>query len=101
MQVSSKLRVGMLAMAMMGLLAVPMTAKALDLTVNVNMDDQSHFDFKAGMRHHHPLIWKAAKQLQNAKHTLWVAADDFHGHKADAISAINGALDQLKVCEAR
>jgi hypothetical protein len=86
---------------MLSLMAMPMIVKAdaVNLSVNIGADDQAHFDFKAGPRHHHPMIWKAAKQLQAAKGTLWHAADDFHGHKADAIGAINAALDQLKVCE--
>ncbi len=92
-----------LGMGMIGLLAMPLVARAdgFNLNVKVGADDQAHFDFKAGARHHHPMIWKAALQLRNAKHTLWKAADDFHGHKAEALQAINGALDQLKVCEAQ
>jgi hypothetical protein len=74
-------------------------AAGVDLTVNIGVDDQAHFDFKGGQGHHHPLIWKAAQQLKNAKHTLWEAKNDFNGHKADAIGAINAALDQLKICE--
>jgi len=90
-------------MAVLGLLLMPMAVKAdaVNLSVNIGGDDQAHFDFKAGMKHHHPMIWKAAQQLRNAKHTLWQAADDFNGHKADAIGAINAALDQLKVCESK
>lgn len=90
-----------LGVGMLGLLAAPMVVKAdsVNLSVNIGADDQAHFDFKAGPKHHHPMIWKAAMQLRNAKHTLWQAADDFHGHKADAIGAINAALDQLKTCE--
>ncbi len=95
------LRKLVLGFGMLGLLATPMVVKAqgIDLTVNVGTDDQAHFDFNAGPRHHNALIWKAAMQLQNAKHTLWKAPNDFHGHKANAIMAINGALDQLKACE--
>jgi Spy/CpxP family protein refolding chaperone len=92
----------LLAAGMLAAVAVPFVAHAgLDLTINVGADDQQHYDFKGGARHHHPMIWKAAKQLQNAKHTLWEAADDFHGHKAEAIGAINNALDQLAICEAK
>jgi hypothetical protein len=82
------------------LMAMPMAVKADSVSVsfNINADDQAHFDFKAGRRHYHPMIWKAAQQLQAAKHTLYGAADDFNGHKMDAISAINGALDQLRIC---
>jgi hypothetical protein len=90
-------------LGMLGLLAMPMAVRAdgVNLSVNIGDDDQAHFDFKAGARHHHPMIWKAAQQLRNAKHTLWEAANDFHGHKAAAIGAINAALEQLKVCEAQ
>lgn len=96
------LRKTLLLSGMAVALAVPFVAKAgMDLTVNLGGDDQAHFDFNGGQRHHDPMIWKAAKQLQNAKHSLWQAANDFHGHKADAIGAINAALDQLSVCERR
>ncbi len=97
------LRMLFCCLGILGLMVLPIVANAdaINLSVNIGGDDQAHFDFKAGAGHHHPLIWKAAKQLQNAKHTLWQAADDFHGHKADAIQAINAALDQLKVCEGR
>jgi hypothetical protein len=97
----NNLRKMVFGLGMLGLLAMPMVVKAdaVNLSVNIGQDDQAHFDFNAGARKHHPMIWKAAMQLRNAKHTLWQAADDFHGHKADAIGAINGALDQLKACE--
>jgi hypothetical protein len=102
MEMKGYLRKVVLGAGMIGVLAMPMVAKAgVDLTVNIGGDDQAHFDFNGGARHHHPMIWKAAQQLRNAKHTLWQAADDFNGHKADAIGAINAALDQLKVCEQR
>ena len=102
MEMKGYLRKVVLGVGMLGIMAMPMVAKAgLDLTVNVGADDQAHFDFNGGMGHHHPMIWKAAQQLRNAKHTLWQAANDFHGHKADAIGAINAALDQLKNCEAQ
>jgi len=89
------------SVGMLSLLAMPMIvrADAVSLSVNLGDDDEAHFAFKAGPRHHHPMIWKAAKQLQAAKATLWHAATDFHGHKAEAIGAINAALDQLKICE--
>jgi hypothetical protein len=94
-------------MAVLGLLAVPMVVKAQGVNVNVNLggdpvaDDQIHFDFNGGMAHHTPMIWKAAQKLQAAKHVLWKARNDFHGHKADAIGAINAALDQLRICESK
>jgi len=90
-----------LGVGVLGLMAMPLAVRAdgVNLSVNIGDDDQAHFDFKAGARKHHPMIWKAAMQLHNAKATLWHAANDFHGHKAAAIGAINGALEQLKVCE--
>ncbi len=93
-------RKALLVAGMAAAVAVPFVAHAaLDLTINVGADDQQHYDFNAGPSHHHPMIWKAAQKLQAAKHDLWKARDDFHGHKADAIGAINGALDQLAACE--
>lgn len=90
-------------LGILAFLALPMVARADGFNMNVNIggDDQAHFDFKGMARRHHPVIWKAAQQLRKAKHTLWVAADDFHGHKIEAIQAINAALDQLRVCESR
>jgi hypothetical protein len=101
MNVKGNLRKLALGAGILGLVAMPLMVKAagFDLSVNIGGDDQAHFDFNGGMRHHDPLIWRAAQQLQNAKHTLWKARNDFHGHKADAIQAINAALDQLRVCE--
>src|SRR5579863_6491699 len=89
--------------AVLGLMAMPLAVRAdgVNLNVNIGDDDQAHFDFKAGARHHHPMIWKAAQQLHAAKMTLWHAATDFNGHKADAIGAINNALEQLKICESK
>jgi hypothetical protein len=86
---------------LLGLLMMPMAVRADGFSLNANIggDDQAHYDFIGGMGRHHPKIWRAAQQLRNAKHTLWQARDDFHGHKAEAIQAINAALDQLKVCE--
>lgn len=83
----------------MMVLPTAVRADGVSLNVNLGADDEAHYHFSGPKRGHHPLIWKAAKQLQNAKHTLWAAADDFHGHKATAIAAINGALDELRACE--
>ncbi|HXL72351.1 MAG TPA: hypothetical protein VN963_01890 [bacterium] len=90
-----------LGAALLGLTVMPVAVMAdgVSLNINIGADDQAHFDFQGGMSHHDPRIWKAAQQLQNAKHTLFKARDDFHGHKMDAINAINGALDQLRICE--
>jgi hypothetical protein len=103
MNVKSLLRKLVCGMAVLGVLAIPVMVKAdgLDLKVNIGDNDQAHFDFNGGPKHHHPMIWRAAQQLRQAKATLWKAADDFNGHKADAIQAINAALDQLKVCESK
>lgn len=103
MAMKGYLRKVVFGMGMLGLMALPVVVKADGFNMNVNLggDDQAHFDFNGGMRHHHPMIWKAAQQLRNAKHTLWRARNDFHGHKADAIGAINAALDQLRNCEAQ
>jgi hypothetical protein len=98
MEVFMNLKKIALGAALLGLTVMPAFA-GIDLTVNIGGDDQAHFDFNGGPGHHTPMIWKAAKQLQNAKHTLWQARNDFHGHKVDAIGAINAALDQLRICE--
>lgn len=95
-------RKALLAAGLVAAVAVPFAAHAgIDLTINVGADDQAHFDFNGGQGHHDPLIWRAAQKLQAAKHDLWKARNDYHGHKADAIGAINGALDQLRICESR
>ena len=101
MEMKGYLRKAALAAGMFGLMALPMAVKADALNMNVDLggDDQAHYNFNGGMEHHHPMIWKAAQQLRNAKHSLWKAHNDFHGHKADAIGAINAALDQLRICE--
>jgi len=103
MKMNSNLGKLMLGVGVLGLLAMPTMVKAdsFNLHVNLGGDDQTHFDFNGGARRHHPKIWEAAQQLRNAKHTLWQAADDFRGHKIDAIRAINAALDQLSICERR
>jgi len=92
-----------LGAGMLGVMAMPVLAHAdsFNFSVNLGGDDQAHFDFRGGSRHHDPMIWRAAQELQNAKHTLWNARNDFHGHKADAVRAINAALDQLSMCEHR
>lgn len=103
MNVKSNFRKLSLAVGVLGLLSMPAVVRAdgFNLNVDIGGDDQAHFDFNGGKRHHHPEIWKAAQQLRMAKLTLWKAADDFHGHKVEAIQAINGALDQLRVCESK
>jgi hypothetical protein len=100
---NGRLRGFVWCLGILALLALPMMSRAdgIDLKVKLGGDDQAHFDFNAGARRHHPMIWKAAQQLREAKHTLWKASNDFNGHKAEAIQAINTALDQLKVCESK
>jgi hypothetical protein len=46
----------------------------------------------------HPEIAAAIHSLENAKAHLLAAAHDYHGHRKDAIQAIDAALHQLHVC---
>jgi|HubBroStandDraft_1064217.scaffolds.fasta_scaffold532055_1 hypothetical protein len=46
----------------------------------------------------HPEIAAAIHSLENAKAHLLAAAHDYHGHRRDAIAAIDGALHQLHIC---
>jgi proline dehydrogenase len=46
----------------------------------------------------HPEIHRAIESLQNAKAHLEAAAHDYHGHRADAIHAIDEAIHQLQIC---
>jgi len=46
----------------------------------------------------HPEIEDALRALQNAKSHLEHAAHDFHGHRVDAIKAIDEADRQLRIC---
>lgn len=52
----------------------------------------------AQAKERHPHIKAAIRELQGAKHELQTAAHDFGGHRLDALSAIDNALNQLKVC---
>ena len=45
---------------------------------------------------HHPEIHKAMRKLRGAKQDLEKAAQDYGGHKAKAIEAINQALVELQ-----
>ena len=94
------LKAGRLA-GLLGALLVPAYAHAdgVSLAVNLGADDEAHFHFADRHIHHRPEIMKAAQALQNAKHALWKAPDDFNGHKAAAIAAINSALDELRLAE--
>ena len=46
----------------------------------------------------HPEIRAAIEALHNAKDHLEHASHDFHGHRADAIRAIDEADHQLHIC---
>jgi hypothetical protein len=46
----------------------------------------------------HPEIRAALDALHNAKAHLEHAAHDFHGHRIDAIKAIDEAERQLRIC---
>jgi len=94
------LKAGLVAGLLGGLLA-PTYAHADGISLNVNLgaDDEAHFHFADRHVHHNPEILKAAQQLQNAKHSLWKARNDYNGHKNAAINAINVALDELRMAE--
>ena len=44
----------------------------------------------------HPHIEAAMKALENAKHQLETAAQDFSGHRAKALEHVNQALDECR-----
>jgi len=46
----------------------------------------------------HPEIMAAIRSLENAKAHLEAANHDFHGHRADALAAVDAALHQLHIC---
>jgi hypothetical protein len=97
---TSFLKAGLVAV----LLSLPMApalahADSVGLNVDLGADDEAHFHFADRHFHHHPEILKAAQKLQEAKHHLWMAKNDFHGHKSAAIMAINNALDELRLAE--
>jgi hypothetical protein len=46
----------------------------------------------------HPEIREALEALHRAKAHLEHAEHDFHGHRADAIHAIDEAMHQLQIC---
>jgi hypothetical protein len=92
-----------LAALLLGAPLLPSTAHADGVALNVDLgaDDEAHFHFADRHFHHHPEILKAATKLQEAKHHLWMAKNDFNGHKTAAIMAINTALDELRMAEER
>jgi F0F1-type ATP synthase membrane subunit b/b' len=46
-------------------------------------------------RERHPKIWEAVHALERARDDLQHAAHDFHGHREEALEAVNRALNQL------
>lgn len=47
----------------------------------------------------HPEISQAMTELQHARYVLQVkAANDYHGHKANAVGFIDKALNELQIC---
>jgi hypothetical protein len=46
----------------------------------------------------HPEIRAALESLENAKRHLQEAAHDFHGHRVEAIRAVDEAIHQLRLC---
>ncbi|HKW48200.1 MAG TPA: hypothetical protein VJN70_12175 [Gemmatimonadaceae bacterium] len=45
----------------------------------------------------HPRIHAAIKELEEAKKELQAAPHDFGGHRADAVQAVDKALEQLRL----
>lgn len=45
----------------------------------------------------HPRIHAAIKELQEAKAELQAAPHDFGGHRADAVMAVDKAIEQLRL----
>ncbi len=90
------------AVGLAAMMLVPVVAKADSVGLNLNLgaDDEAHYHFN-DQGHHHSEIWKAAKQLRDAKHRIWIARGhvNFGGHAESAIQAINGALDELRAAE--
>jgi len=92
---------GILAVLVLSLMAVaPLSVKADGLAVNARIgggDENAHFDFRSGEKHYHPMLWKAAVRLREARRALWGARGEFDGHRLKAIGAIDAALDEIKL----
>jgi hypothetical protein len=58
--------------------------------------DPREVGMKRGGGERHPMIHRAINQLELAKTELKEAAHDFHGHRVEALEAIDRALNQLK-----
>jgi len=52
---------------------------------------------RPGRREAHPRIHAAIKELEAAKKELQAAPHDFGGHRADAVVAVDKALEQLRL----
>lgn len=52
---------------------------------------------KGAKRERHPAIQKAIAALERAKYDLNHASHDFGGHRADALTATDKAIEQLKL----
>ncbi len=95
------LRKMLLVASLAGAVAVPFIAKAdgVNLSVNIDGDNEAHFHFNDRRMHHHPEMLAAARALVDAKRHLWYAKGDFGGHRESAIQAINGALDEIRMAD--
>ena len=52
---------------------------------------------RKGRVENHPRIHAAIRELQAAKEELQKAPHDFGGHRADAVQAVDKALEQLRI----
>lgn len=52
---------------------------------------------KAATKERHPRIHAAIRELEAAKTELQKAPHDFGGHRADAVQAVDRAIEQLRV----
>lgn len=52
---------------------------------------------RKGRVENHPRIHSAIRELQAAKEELQKAPHDFGGHRADAVQAVDRALEQLRL----
>ena len=90
-----------LAMGLAALVSVPFIAKAdgVNLSLNLNDDNEAHFHFKDHSIKHHPEMWAGAKELIKGKEHLWKAQGDFGGHRETALQDINSALDEIRLAD--
>jgi hypothetical protein len=69
----------------------------IDFSLSVDDDSENYYKFRSPERskreRHNPMVWKAARDLQQAKRKLWAAGGpDFGGNRVKAIRKINEAL---------